>query len=74
MAKSKGLATIEDFADECVMTSNRENVLRIRILDGSFAGDVAVDVLLRLLNRSRTETALRRASHQHRHGRHSRMR
>jgi len=51
MAKSKGLATIEGFADECVMTGNRENVLRIRMLDGSFAGDVAVDVLLRLLNR-----------------------
>ncbi len=59
MPKNKALAVIEGFADECVISGSRENVLRIRLSDGSFCGDVCPEVLMNLLQKKKTAAAQR---------------
>ena len=54
MPKNKALAVIEGFADECVISGSRENVLRVRLSDGSFCGDVCTEVLINLLQKKKT--------------------
>lgn len=61
MPKNKALAVIEGFADECVISGSRENVLRIRLNDGSFCGDVCPDVLMNLLQKKKATTSQRPA-------------
>lgn len=51
MPKSKALAVIEGFADMCVFSGSRENVLRVRLSDGSFCGDVCPEALVKLLRK-----------------------
>lgn len=51
MAKPKGLAVIDGFAAECIVTGATENVLRVRMTDGSFCGDISVEALMKLLSR-----------------------
>lgn len=59
MPKNKALAVIEGFADECVISGKRENVLRVRLSDGSFTGDVCTEVLLNLLEKKKPATGSR---------------
>ena len=51
MAKPKGLAVIEGFAEECIITGSTQNVLRVRMNDGSFSGDISTEALIALLRR-----------------------
>lgn len=57
MAKPKGLAVIEGFAEECIITGSTENVLRVRMNDGSFSGDISTDALIDLLRRKHSNAS-----------------
>jgi len=62
MPKNKALAVIEGFADECVISGSRENVLRVRLSDGSFCGDVCTEVLINLLQKKKVTTSQQAAT------------